>query len=86
MTKTVGHNSGSVDSGHLKAFVERIERLSEDKDTISEDIREVFQELKSSGYDVKVIRKIVAMRKQDEQKRREFEEILDLYCAALGMN
>lgn len=75
----------TAEAKHLLSFIERIERLEEDKKQISEDIKDVYAEAKSTGYDVKIMRKIVAIRKQDKDKRREEEEILDLYLAALGM-
>jgi uncharacterized protein (UPF0335 family) len=75
----------SVDAGHLRAFIERIERLEEEKRTIADDIKDVYGEAKATGYDPKAMRKIVAMRRQDHQKRKEEEEILDLYLSALGM-
>ena len=75
-----------VNAGHLKAFVERIERLEENKKALVDDIKDVYAEAKGSGFDVKIIRKIVAIRKQDRDKRREEEEILDLYMAALGIS
>lgn len=71
--------------GHLKAFVERIERLEEEKKAIGDDIKEVYAEAKGTGYDVKILRKIVALRKVGTELRREEEEILDLYLSALGM-
>lgn len=78
-------STDSVDAGHLKAFIERIEHLEEEKRTISEDIKEVYAEAKGTGYDIKIIRKIVSLRRQDKEKRREEEEILSLYMSALGM-
>ena len=69
----------------LRAFVERIERLEEEKKTIADDIKEVFLECKSTGFDVKAVRQIVRLRKQDQAERQEAEAILDLYKAALGM-
>jgi uncharacterized protein (UPF0335 family) len=75
----------SVDAGHLRAFIERIERLEEEKKTIADDIKDVYAEAKATGYDAKAMRKIVSMRRQDHQKRKEEEEILDLYLSALGM-
>ena len=78
-------NSNSVDAGHLRAFIERIEHLEEEKKTIADDIKEVYAEAKGTGYDIKVMRKIVSLRKQDKEKRREEEEILGLYLSALGM-
>ena len=77
--------SSSVDAGHLLTFIERIEHLEEEKKTISEDIKEVYAEAKGTGYDIKVMRKIVSLRRQDKEKRREEEEILGLYLSALGM-
>ncbi|MBK9082175.1 MAG: DUF2312 domain-containing protein [Rhizobiales bacterium] len=74
-----------VDAKHLRAFIERIEKLEEEKKTIADDIKDVYAEAKGTGYDTKVMRKIVSLRKQDKDKRREEEEILDLYLAALGM-
>ncbi|MBL8588993.1 MAG: DUF2312 domain-containing protein [Methylobacteriaceae bacterium] len=74
-----------VDAKHLRAFIERIEKLEEEKKAIADDIKDVYAEAKGNGYDVKIMRKIVSLRKQDKDKRREEEEILDLYLAALGM-
>jgi uncharacterized protein (UPF0335 family) len=70
---------------HLKAFVERIERLEEEKKTISDDVRDVHAEAKADGFDVKALRTIVRLRKQDENERKEQEAILDTYMHALGM-
>jgi uncharacterized protein (UPF0335 family) len=78
-------NSGAVNGSHLRAFIERIERMEEEKQAISDDIKEVYAEAKGSGFDVKIIRKIVSLRKQDSEKRKEEETILDLYMNALGM-
>jgi uncharacterized protein (UPF0335 family) len=75
-----------VNSGHLRAFIERIERLEEEKKALSDDIKDVYGEAKGNGFDVKVMRKIVSIRRQDRDKRMEEETILDLYLAALGMN
>lgn len=69
----------------LKAFIERIERLEEEKKNISDDIKDVYAEAKGNGFDTKVLRKIVSMRKQDQNERKEQEEILSLYLQALGM-
>ncbi len=77
-------SAASLDGGHLKSFIERIERLEEEKKAIADDIKEVYAEAKGNGYDVKIMRKIVSIRRLDENKRREEEEILDLYLAALG--
>jgi uncharacterized protein (UPF0335 family) len=69
----------------LKAIIERIERLEEEKKTISDDIRDVYGEAKGNGYDVKALRTIVRMRKQDANERAEQETILETYMQALGM-
>lgn len=70
--------------GRLRAIIERIERLEEDKAAVMGDIKEVFAEAKGEGYDVKTLRKVVRIRKQDKAKRQEEEAILDLYLSAVG--
>ena len=77
--------SNSIDANHLKAFIERIEKLETEKREIADDIKDVYAEAKGTGYDIKIVRKIVSLRRQDRHKRREEEEILDLYLSALGM-
>ena len=77
--------SNSPEAKHLLAYIERIERLEEDKKQVGEDIKDVYAEAKGNGYDVKIIRKVVSIRQQDKDKRREEEEILGLYLSALGM-
>jgi len=72
-------------AGQLKAIIERIERLEEEKKALADDIREVYAEAKANGFDAKVLRRIVSLRKQDVDERKEQEEILDLYLSALGM-
>ena len=69
----------------LKAFVERIERLEEEKKAIADDIRDVYAEAKGNGYDVKAMRAIVRLRKQDKDERVEYEAVLETYMHALGM-
>jgi uncharacterized protein (UPF0335 family) len=69
----------------LKAFVERIERLEEEKKALSDDIRDVYAEAKGNGYDVKALRTVVRLRKQDKDERAEQEAILETYLQALGM-
>ena len=69
----------------LRALVERIERLEEEKAALSEDIKEVYAEAKGNGFDTKVLRTVVRLRKQDSNERAEQEAILDLYMHALGM-
>ena len=78
--------SEEINSGHLRAFIERIERLNEEKKALSEDIKEVYAEAKGNGFDPKIIRKIVSIRGQDADKRIEEETLIDLYLAALGAN
>ena len=70
--------------GQLKSIIERIERLEQEKTEIAEQIKEVFAEAKGNGFDVKVLRKVVRIRKQDRAKRLEEEAILDLYLSAIG--
>ena len=70
---------------HLKAFVERIERLEEEKKTIADDIHDVYAEAKGNGFDTKALRTIVRLRKQDADERKEQEAILETYLHALGM-
>lgn len=75
-----------VNAGHLKAFIERIERLEEEKKALGDDIKDVYGEAKANGFDVAAMRKIVAIRKKDRDKRIEEETILDIYLQALGMS
>lgn len=72
-------------SEHLRSFIERVERLNAEKDALTADIREIYAEAKSTGFDVKVMRKVVALRKLDTAVRQEQDAILDLYKTALGM-
>jgi len=69
----------------LKAFVARIERLEEDKAAIAEDLKQVYAEAKGLGYDTKTLRKIISIRKQDVEERKEQETLLEVYMQALGM-
>lgn len=78
-------NPGGVAADQLRAFIERIERLEEEKKAISDDIKDVFAEAKGNGYDVKVMRQVIRLRKQDSNERQEMEALLDLYLHALGM-
>ncbi len=78
-------SAARVAKDHLKAFVERIERLEEEKKAISDDIRDVYAEAKANGYDVKALRSVVRLRKQDVEERKEHEAILETYLQALGM-
>ncbi len=69
----------------LRSFIERIERLEEEKKTIADDIKDVYGEAKAMGYDTKIMKQVVALRKKDDQERMEEDLILDTYLAALGM-
>ncbi|MPZ19529.1 MAG: DUF2312 domain-containing protein [Luteitalea sp.] len=82
MTETAGHNSKE----QIKAFVERVERLEEEKKAAADDIREVYQEVKGNGFDTKALRRVVALRKQDREKLKEHQAILETYLDALGMD
>ena len=88
----IGHNSGEdiahdvltkAASGRLVTLIERIERLEEDKAAVSADLKEVYLEAKGDGFDTKILRKVVRMRKQDKAKRQEEEALIDLYLSAL---
>ena len=70
--------------GQLRAIIERIERLEEDKTAVQNDLKEVYAEAKGNGFDTKTLRKVVRFRKQDKAKRQEEEALLDLYLSALG--
>lgn len=71
--------------GQLRTIVERIERLEEEKKTIAGDIKEVYAEAKSNGFDTKVLRKVISLRRKDVAERQEEEAMIDVYLAALGM-
>ncbi len=83
----IGHNSGAtnVSGARLKSFLERIERLEEEKKVLGEDIRDIYSEAKSTGFEPKILKKIVALRKVSLDKRREENEILSLYLSSMGM-
>ena len=76
---------GGAASERLKALIERIERLEEEKKALAEDIKEVFAEAKSAGFDVKVMRQLIRLRKMAPAARNEMEEILTIYMRAVGM-
>jgi len=71
--------------GQLKSFIERIERLEEEKAAIGGDIKEVYSEAKANGFDIKILRMVIALRKKEATVREEEQSMLDLYMAALGM-
>ena len=76
---------GNAETGHLRAFVERIENVTEEIKALNEDRKEIFAEAKGTGFDVKIIRKVLKVRQMDKDKRDEEEALLDLYLSALGM-
>jgi uncharacterized protein (UPF0335 family) len=75
----------AVSDDQLRLFIERIERLEEEKKGIADDVRDVYSEAKGQGYDAKIMRQIVRLRKMSLQDRQEMEAVLDLYKAALGL-
>ncbi|MER2519165.1 MAG: DUF2312 domain-containing protein [Bdellovibrionales bacterium] len=81
----MSENSSGISADRLRSIIKRIEKLEEDKAAVSEDIKEVYAEAKGTGFDIKVIRQIVRMRKIEVEKRREHEELLELYMSAIGM-
>lgn len=83
-TPETGHNAG-IAAAHLKSFVDRIERLEEEKKAIADDIKDVFAEAKANGFDTKALRAILKMRREDDDARRELQAIVDLYMEVLGM-
>ena len=74
---------GSSAAGQLKSFIARIERLEEDKAAVAQDLKEVFAEVKSMGFDVKILRKVIRLRKIEQAKRDEEDALLELYLAAI---
>ncbi len=78
-------DTAGVSGQRLKAFIERIERLEEEKAGLSEDIKDIYAESKGVGFDTKIMRKIIRLRKMDKEKRREEEELLELYKSAIGL-
>lgn len=77
--------SGGIAAAQLKSIVERVERLEEEKKALADDIRDVYAEAKANGFDTKVLRSVVRLRKQDRAEREEQEALLDVYLHALGM-
>ena len=75
----------ALDAGRLRTFVERVERLEDEKKALADDIKDVLAEAKSVGYDVKILRQVVRLRRMDSAKYQEQEALLETYKAALGM-
>ncbi len=77
--------TGAIAADRLRGFIERIERLEDERATIAADVKEVYAEAKGAGFDTKVMRQVIRLRKMDQSDRREAEELLDLYKSALEM-
>ncbi|MGE0735242.1 MAG: DUF2312 domain-containing protein [Alphaproteobacteria bacterium] len=80
-----GNQSGSIAKEKLKSFIERIERLEEEKGSLTADIREVYSEAKGNGFEPKVMRKLVSLRRLDKDERQEQDSLLEVYREALGI-
>ena len=83
--KAAASEVGGIAAGQLRAFVERIERLEEEKKALAGDIKEVYAEAKGNGFDTKILRKVISIRKLEDAERQEQESLLELYLSALGM-
>ena len=81
----IGHNSDNVAADQLRLLIERIERLEEEKKGVSDDIKDVYSEAKATGFDSKILKKVVAIRKKGMEEQNEEEALLDTYLVALGM-
>jgi uncharacterized protein (UPF0335 family) len=77
---------GGIASERLQSFIDRVERMEEEKKNLMDDIKDVFAEAKATGFDVKILREILRLRKLDKADRQEQEHLLDLYKRALGMD
>lgn len=80
-----GHNSGGIATDRLRSIIERVERLEEERKALAGDIKDIFSEAKSAGFDVNVIKEIIKLRKQEPAEVEERETLLDIYRRALGM-
>jgi len=80
-----GHNAGGIEGDRLKSFVERVERLEEERTALTADIRELFAEAKGAGFDTKVMRQVIRLRRMDKDDLDEQEMLLETYKRALGM-
>lgn len=79
-----GAKGGGIDAGRLKSIIQRVEKLEEEKANIANDIKEIYSEAKSAGYDMKVLRQVIKIRKMDKADREEMDELLELYLDAVG--
>lgn len=85
MSDEQSNQIGGIAAEALRQLIERIERLEEEKATLGADIKDVYSQAKSQGFDTKIIRQIIRLRKLEDQEREEIEQLLDLYKAAIGM-
>ena len=83
--ETTANDTGGVSGQRLKAFIERIERLEEEKAGLGEDIKDIYAESKAVGFDTKIMRKVIRLRKMETEKRHEEEQLIELYKAAIGL-
>jgi uncharacterized protein (UPF0335 family) len=81
----MSNDVGGIAADRLRSFIERIERLEEEKKGIADDIKDIYAEAKGTGFDVKIIRQLIRLRKKAKEERQEEEELLELYKSALGM-
>ncbi|WP_266030373.1 DUF2312 domain-containing protein [Brucella intermedia] len=86
MSDDITSEAQTIAVGQLRAFIERIERLEEEKRTIGEDIKEVYVEASGNGFDKKIVREIIRLRRKEDHERQEEEAMLQLYMDALGMS
>jgi uncharacterized protein (UPF0335 family) len=84
-TPGIGHNAGGVAGDQLRSLIERIERLAEEKAALTSDIKEIFAEAKGNGFDVKIVRKLLALRRRSAQEVEEENALLETYQVAIGM-
>lgn len=87
----MSHDSNSADIGGMAAealrqFIERVERLHEEKRALEQDIADVYRQAKSQGFEPKIMKKVVALRRMEDHEREETDQLMDLYCTALGMS
>lgn len=84
--ENTANDTGGVSGQRLKAFIERVERLEEEKSGLAEDIKDIMAEAKAVGFDTKTMRKIIRLRKMDKEKRQEEDQLLELYKSAIGLD
>lgn len=82
---TTGRNVGGIAGDHLKSFVERIERLSDEQRALAADVKEIYAELKGAGFDPRIVRQVIRLRRMDKDDLDEQESLIDIYKRALGM-